>query len=283
MQLYFKKQKYLFKLLLLNLTYFYPMKIQNIFILLLFLNLIGCKDEVPLNFSTESFTEETFDICQTVSCPEITINYIKAVGDKSISEKINLEIINYITTALNIGEDSSSKAKTINDAASGFIKVARLHAADFPDMSAEYFAEINISDLHFSAELVSIEMHQYFYTGGAHGSGNTIFLNINPKTGTKIPSEALFKNSIDFTSFAENKFREANKISSNESINSTGFWFDDESFYLPNTIGLTETSLILLYNQYEIASYAEGPVELKIPLEQVKEYLNFKVSPSRIE
>ncbi len=259
------------------------MKFQNIFILLLFLSLTGCKDEVPLLFSAESFTEETFDICKTVSCPEITINYIKALGDKSISEKINSEIISYIIAALNIGEDSIPKAKTINDAASNFIKVARLHAADFPDMSAEYFAEINVSELYYSTELVSIEMHQYFYTGGAHGSGNTFFLNIDPRTGNEVPTEALFKNSIDFSAFAENKFREANKISSDESINSTGFWFEDDSFYLPNSIGLTETSLILIYNQYEIASYAEGPVELKIPLKEVKEHLNFKLLPSRID
>ena len=78
------------------------MKFQNIFLLLLFLSLTGCKDEMPLGFSAESFTEETFDICKTVSCPEITINYIKALGDKSTSEKINSEIISYIITALKI-------------------------------------------------------------------------------------------------------------------------------------------------------------------------------------
>jgi hypothetical protein len=259
------------------------MKFQIIFFLLLFLTSSACKEEVPLSFSAESFTEEAFDICKTVSCPEITINYIKVSGDKSISKKINLEIIGYIISALNIGEDSIPKTKTINDAASDFIKVARLHAADFPDMSAEYFAEINISELYYSAEIVSIEMHQYLYTGGAHGSGNTFFLNIDPKTGTKIPSEAFFKNSVNFTSFAEIKFREVYKISSIESINATGFWFEDERFYLPDSIGLTESSLILLYNQYEIASYAEGPIELKIPLQEVEEYLNFKVLPSRIE
>jgi len=252
------------------------MKIQNRFILILLFLIIGCKDEVPLSFSAESFTEENFDICKTVSCPEITINYIKALGDKSISEKVDSEIKSYIITALNIGEDSIPKAKTISDAASDFIKVARLHAADFPDMSAEYFAEINISELYYSAELVSIEMHQYLYTGGAHGSGNTFFLNIDPRTGNEIPSEALFKNSVDFAVFAENKFREANEIPSNESINSTGFSFEDDSFYLPASFGLTENSFILIYNPYEIASYAEDPIELKIPLEEVKKYLNLK-------
>ena len=255
------------------------MKIQNTFIVLLLLAITSCKDEVPLVFSSESFTEETFDICKTVSCPEITINYIEALGDKSVTEKINSEITSYIIAALNIGEDTVPRAKTINEAASDFIKVARLHAADFPDMSAEYFAEINVSESYNSNEIVSFEMHHYLYTGGAHGSGNAFFLNIDPRTGNEIPSEALFKNSIDFTAFAEKKFRESNKIPADESINSTGFWFEDDRFYLPDTMGLTETSFILIYNQYEIASYAEGPVELEIPLKEVKEYLNYKVVP----
>lgn len=255
------------------------MKNRSIFILLFVLPLIGCKNEVALNFSSESFTEESFDICKTVSCPEITINYIKAAGDEDITEKINSEIISYIIVALTIGEDSIPKAKTIEDAASSFIKVARLHAADFPDMSAEYFAEINISQLYYSTELVSIEMHRYLYTGGAHGSANTIFLNIDPQTGNKISTEMLFKKSPEFTTFAESKFREVHKIPSNESINSTGFWFEDDRFYLPSSIGFTETSLVLLYNQYEIASYAEGPIELNIPLKEVTEYLNFDVVP----
>ena len=253
------------------------MKIQNTLIIILFLAFVSCKNEVPLFFSSESFTEAVIDSCKTVSCPDITINYIEAQGDKINSEKINSEIKKYIITALNIGEDSISKAKTIEEAASDFIKVARLHAADFPDMSAEYFAEINVSESFNSIQLISVEMQQYLYTGGAHGSGSDLFLNIDPRTGNEIPSEALFKNITDFTKFAEEKFRAANKIPINDSINSTGFWFDNDLFYIPETIGFTETNLILIYNPYEIANYVDGPVELEIPLEEVRQYLKFKV------
>ena len=255
------------------------MKIQNSIIIIFFLVISSCKKEAPLIFSSESFTEVTIDTCKTVSCPDITINYVEALGDKIISEKINSDIKKYIIAALNIGEDSISKAKTIEEAATDFIKVARLHAADFPDMSAEYFAEINVSESFNSNELISLELHQYLYTGGAHGSGYSFFLNIDPRTGNEIPSEALFKNNTEFAEFAEEKFRETNKIPANESINATGFWFDNDRFYIPETVGFTETSLILIFNQYEIAGYADGPVELEIPLEETKGYLKYKIRP----
>lgn len=253
------------------------MKIKHAVIIIFFFAILSCQKDVPLIFSSESFTELAIDTCKTVSCPDITINYIEAQGDKTISERINSEINKFISAALNIGEDTIPKAKTIAEAASDFIKVARLHAADFPDMSAEYFAEINVSESLNTTEIVSVEMQHYLYTGGAHGSGYTFFLNVDPRTGFEIPSEALFKNNTEFVKFAEEKFREVNNIPANENINATGFWFDDNRFYIPDTVGFTDTSLILIFNQYEIASYAEGPIELEIGLEEVKDYLSFKV------
>ena len=42
--------------------------------------IFSCKREVPLVFSSESFTEDSFEICKNIGCPEITINYIQALG-----------------------------------------------------------------------------------------------------------------------------------------------------------------------------------------------------------
>lgn len=245
-------------------------------IVFLLLAATSCQLEVPLNFSSESFTEASFEACKTISCPELTINYIEALGDTKASERINSEIKKNIITALHIGDDSISKAKTISEAASEFIKTYRLHSAEFPDMSAEYFAEINVKESYNTTKMSSIEMRQYLYTGGAHGYGHVSYLNVRSKNGAEIPSEELFKNLDTFTIFAETKFRETFKIPKNESINSTGFWFEDELFVLPETIGFTKDSLLLIYNQYDIASYADGPVVLSISLTEAAPYLAFK-------
>jgi len=252
------------------------MKLQYLLLFLVFSAFISCKEDVPLVFSSESFTEDTFDICKSIGCPDISINYLKATGKPSVSGKINSEISAFIIGSLNIGEDSMPKANTITEAASEFIKTYRMHSADFPDMAAEYFAEINVSETYRSEEVISLELRQYLFTGGAHGFGNTSFLNVNPETGVTIPIKALFSNKEDFTSFCENKFREKHQIPLDASINSTGFWFEDDTFYIPNTIGFINESLILVYNSYEIASYAEGPVELEIPIVEIGHLLNVK-------
>ena len=252
------------------------MKFQLTLFFLLFGVLTSCKKEIPLVFSSESFTEDTLDMCKNIGCPEITINYVEALGEEAVSEKINSEIRTFIITALNIGDDSIPKAKTIAEAASYFIKTYRMHSAEFPDMSAEYIAELYVSESYLSKEVLSLQFKQYLYAGGAHGNGTTTFMNFDSRTGIKIPSEALFKNIKNFTVFAEKKFKEAQEISRNSSINSTGFWFKDDVFYLPETIGFTENALVLIYNQYEISSYSQGPIELEILMAEALPFLSVK-------
>tara|TARA_B100000795_G_C22768110_1_gene426621 strand:+ start:1279 stop:1413 length:135 start_codon:yes stop_codon:yes gene_type:complete len=43
---------------------------------------------------------------------------------------------------------------------------------------------------------------------------------------------------------------------------------------LPESIGMSNTEVIIIYNQYEIASYIDGPIEIRIPMDDAKPYLN---------
>lgn len=238
--------------------------------------LIGCKKATPLVFSSESFTENSVALCKNIGCPDVTINYVIPQGDSEATKKITSEIETFIISALHLEEESEPNAKTIPEAIENFIKTYRMDSADFPDMSAEYFAEINVSDSYSSKELVSFQLEQFLYTGGAHGYQNIRFLNFDPQTGMEISTEELFDNIEEFTVIVEKKFRNAHKILENESINSTGFLFEDDVFYLPETIGFSEKNLILIYNQYDIASYADGPIELEIPTGEITNFLSYK-------
>jgi hypothetical protein len=237
--------------------------------------LIGCEKKESLSFSSESFTEESLELCKEVSCPKVTVNYIEAVGELTVSEKINAKIKSFIIASLFLGE-GNPQATTIPEAAVDFIKMYRIHNAEFPGMAAEYFAEIDITQLNNSQEIISFEMRQYQYTGGAHGYGSSFFMNIDPKTGEELTTSQIFKDVKAFRDFTEKKFREEYEIASSASINSKGFWFENDTFNLPQEIGFTDDRVIILYNQYDIASYADGPIELEIPLEEISPFLKIK-------
>ncbi|MGO3182824.1 MAG: DUF3298 domain-containing protein [Aequorivita sp.] len=250
------------------------MKIKITLLALIAILFVGCEEEKSIEITPQSFTENELSICENSNCPEITINYVEAFGNEKIAGKINKKVNDFILKSLLMSEDSIPTAKTINEAATGFVESYNADKAQFPDMAGEYFAEISVNEIYSTPDHLCFELIQYLYTGGAHGYGSTSFLNIDPKTGEKLSREDLFKNKKELTDFAEKKFRKQQKIAKDESINATGYWFDDEKFYLPESAGFTQDSLIFIYNQYDVASYADGPIELKIAIKEVEPFLS---------
>lgn len=237
---------------------------------------VGCSSEKEIEISSQSFTEKELEICQDEACPEVTINYVKINGESEVSKTINHKIKNFIITSLLMGEETKPTAKDIRSAVKGFVEVYFSDKNQFPNMAGEYFAEISINEIYVSDNIISFEMSQYLYTGGAHGYGRTTFLNVNPKTGDTYTFSELFQNIEEFIAVAEKKFRKQQNIAENQGINDTKFWFKDDTFHLPESVGFTQDSLIFIYNQYEIASYADGPIELKIARKEASPYLRIQ-------
>lgn len=247
---------------------------KNIFaIILVGLFFVACEKEKNLQLNGGNLTENDLEICKDSKCPEITINYLEAEGDKEIADRINQKINNFIISSLSLGDDGEAQAKSIKEAAQDFVNSYRADKSRFPDMAADYFAEVSVTEIYNSQNHICLELRQYLFTGGAHGYGTTSFINIDPKTGEELSEDELFSDKNEFTSFAEKKFRALKQIDNDKSINDSGFWFENDVFYLPQTVGFTQDSIIFVYNQYDIASYADGPIELKLGLDEAKPFL----------
>ena len=273
-----EEQKYIFPFVYRKLSYFYPM--NSIFrLLILLIILSGCANEPTLIFTSEDFTEAQLEICKTEACSSVSIEYLKVSGDAFISEKINNAITSYIIETLFLGDDDVPTAKNIEEAAKDFILAYRDYQPDIPtelDFGG-YEAEVSVQNSHRNEQLVSLEATSYLFTGGAHGYGGTSYLNFDIATGALIENTNLFVNYSEFEAFAETKFKEAFDIPESDTINASGFWFENDNFYLPETIGFNENNLIIVYNSYEIAPYAAGPIVLEIPLTEVASFLDLNL------
>jgi hypothetical protein len=242
--------------------------------LLVFIVTISCNEEVTSILSTEKFSEEFRGNCKGKDCAKVTIDYCKIVGEKEIVEKINFTVGNSIIFYLKGNSEKNIRAATISEAANNFIKSYEKDKKEFPNLSA-YLAEIAITNSYSSPSILSLKTEFYSYTGGAHGNGSIKFLNFDPLTGNLIPISSIVKDKKEFTEYAEKEFRKENRIPEGTMINSTGFWFENDKFYLPESIGISNSEIIIIYNSYEIASYADGPIELRIPIEEAQPYLKF--------
>ena len=244
-------------------------------ILIAFILIWACKQDLKQNleFDDKSFVYK--DDCKQEQCVEVNLDFIQSLGNSMVSDKINSAINGYIISFLNYNIDDTISTPTVEVAAKKFINSYKMDKIEFPEISP-YFAEINMTNTYRSENLICMEMKQYMYTGGAHGYGSTWYLNIDPESGEELSTSDLLKDESAFTQFTENVFRRKMEIPADSSINATGFWFEDDTFYLPETIGFQDSSIIILYNPYDIASYADGTIEIIIPLEDIESHLKVK-------
>ncbi|MCR9181960.1 MAG: DUF3298 and DUF4163 domain-containing protein [Flavobacteriaceae bacterium] len=247
---------------------------NKIFPLLLALILASsCSFEKPLQFEEVTITQNTMEVCDTENCPTIKVNYVQAIENDTKSGVINKQILESVTSKIAPNEEGTSDFSKIEDALVFFIEDYNKVIAEFGNNFVTYDVDTFMQVSFQSEEFVSLELNYYLFTGGAHGYSGTQFLNFDANTGELLQHDSLFNDIQGLIRFCENEFRERYQVPQDRSINSSGFWFENDQFHLPENIGFTETELILHYNQYEIASYAEGPIILTIPLTEVEEFL----------
>ncbi len=247
------------------------MKIKSI-CLLLALMLIGCAEEDAVTFEPFTISSEN---CQ--NCSNISIAIPRALGQGKLSETINSALREELIALLNFDEESD--AQTIEEAVDAFKKDYKELNDKFPEESMPWEAKIKGGLTYESKQLLTIKLESYLFTGGAHGYSTVRFLNFDKLQGVELEQRDLFSNAKKFEDFAEIAFRRQENIALDDLINSTGFMFETEQFTLPENIGYTEEGILLFYEPYEIASYADGAILLTLPFKDVNAFLNFPVLP----
>ncbi|MGI5848942.1 MAG: DUF3298 and DUF4163 domain-containing protein [Christensenellales bacterium] len=114
---------------------------------------------------------------------------------------------------------------------------------------------------------VSLYFDKYQYTGGAHGSTIRYSDTWNLKSGVRIMLKQLFSSAIPYRTYIINAINHqiAAQISQGDNI-----YFDDYeksvvNYFNPDSYYLTEEGIVIYFQQYEIAPYASGLPEFKIP------------------
>lgn len=245
------------------------MRIKKIVPLCL-LVLLGCQKKEGLTFESVYYTGE-----QCTQCPKVDITLPKALDKDKVAASIDNALKEEVIFLLSFDDEieAASIEEAIKSFSNGYTELREL----YPEESTLWEAKIDANLSYEDREILTIEMDSYIFTGGAHGYTSKRLLNFDRIKGTELENWQLFKDSPEFQKFAEGKFRAQEKIPREQPINSTGFMFEDDIFHLPENIGLTKEGLTLLYNQYEVASYADGPIELVLPYKEVKKYLAAKI------
>jgi hypothetical protein len=233
------------------------------------------KEEVSLAFEVKEYNKKTTlpgkqpRTYVTISVPEA------AGGTPAASDTINNKIFRTVRSIVYFGEKPTN-AKSYEELMGSFIKSYEELANKYPDDAMSWEAKVKATVDYRTDSLINIKLHHYTFTGGAHGYEGDRSLIFNAVTGRSLEYKDIFKDEKAFTAFAEKKFRTAYKIPAGKPINSTGLMFEDEKFALPQNIFFKENGILLYYNAYEVAAYAEQQKELLIPYSEADAFLKIK-------
>ncbi|HBG40412.1 MAG TPA: hypothetical protein DDW85_03220 [Porphyromonadaceae bacterium] len=122
--------------------------------------------------------------------------------------------------------------------------------------------------------LLSYAVEYSDYTGGAHGSFHVTYVNIDLNELTTLSEEDLFVPNY-FKPLTEKIVRNLMKkynVTVPDSLISEGF-FEVEDIVPNNNFWLSNEGIHYSYNQYEIAPYAMGVIDVTIPYSELKDIL----------
>lgn len=113
--------------------------------------------------------------------------------------------------------------------------------------------------------ILSIYINYYQYTGGAHGLTVRKAYNINLNNGTKLTLKDLFKEGTPYKDIINKEINK--KISENREMyfpSSFKGISEEQEFFID------DKDIVLFFQLYDIAPYAFGTPEFKIPLDEFK-------------
>ncbi len=233
---------------------------------------VGCvacsklpEEKVPA-FVMETFALESNPGCvsDTVACATFKVDYPKFTH---LDSAVQQSLMGRITYWLSGGLDE--EPKTLAVLGNDFIRDFDQFLADMPGYGLGWTYKASVQVLVASDTLISLQVNVESFTGGAHGSYATNFVNIDPKTGTAYLLDAFLRPGYQpvLKELGERDFRLQRELDEATSLEDAGFHFPENQFSLNDNYGFRKEGIVFFFNSYEIAAYSEGPTEILIPYE----------------
>jgi hypothetical protein len=236
--------------------------------------MLGCANETEFSWQFREFENEG---CS--DCPLVSVSIPEATDSSALALAINRSLEEEVIATLDY--DDGAEANNIEEAIVSFGLAYQELKTQFPDEQMGWEAEI-VGEISYEDDrLISLKINTYTFTGGAHGFSFLRFLNFDKVAGIERDAQDFFIDQEGLTNLAEIEFRKLYELPASSGINDTGFMFEGDVFYLPENIGFSDQGVELIYNTYEVASYADGVIHIPLSWKQIDAFLKpeFKRDP----
>lgn len=228
----------------------------------------GMGVDTPAEITVETIT----GVVEQEEFSEVKYGYpvFSGLKDKAVEDKINVDIRDTIVQA---AEGNKGQFAEV----CGEVEPLDGWQCRFA-YDEEYKSFTQLSD-----RILSVHLETYMYTGGAHGGMVTEYINYDLKTGERFAWQSVFVAGSDYLG-AVAKFANADikrQLLIGEDSMTEEEWIDKGSAataenYGDGNVGFDENGLIVVFQQYQVAAYAQGAVTSLIPYGELEGVIDGK-------
>jgi hypothetical protein len=146
----------------------------------------------------------------------------------------------------------------------------RAHLRQSPDWGGGYLREVTARVVWASSRVLTVEVEDTGFTGGAHGQYEASLQSFDLRTGARIPVTAVIADTAGIVPLLEAGFAQA-KADSGGAPPPLAELLYAEVKRLPvaGQVGITGEGVRFLYNPYEVASWAVGRTDVLLTWAQL--------------
>lgn len=209
--------------------------------------------------------------CALLQISKLIPNTLDKRLAKAITDSLDQQIRIMIGSCVFPENDMVELSGMSSDSLSGIF--FRQHAEfikEFPDAGIKVWTiDITVDSVYQNSKVISLAVNGYTFLGGAHPNTYTLYLNFDKNTGNTVKIKDLINDVPAFERLAEAEFRKNQELLENQDLEEAGYFFENNTFKLPNEYAITDKGLLMLYNTYEAAAYVVGQINFTIPYESL--------------
>ena len=204
------------------------------------------------------------------SCFRITLEFPVVQGKRAarIQKMIASDYLKLLS--------DSTKVKGINQFKEVLIRLAESYDSSYVDYLSSFpgsngvlwYIDASYDVLLNDGKVLTIRYSYDDYLGGAHGMYGYYYQNIDLRKAKPLGLSDIVSDVDQFTGLVEKQYKVSSGVDHLDE-----FWFEGGKFKLPKEFGLSKKGIVLHYNVYEIASFADGDLVFEIPYSSISDML----------
>lgn len=228
------------------------------------------KEKPVVDFVMKDFKVESAGGCNGDStCVSFEVQYPEFMGlDTTVRKSID-DKVNYILNG------SAGEPKSLEEMGDDFVKDFNQFTKEMPGYDLGWYFRGQVKVLVSSDTLISLQVDTESFTGAVHPTYTTNFVNVEPKTGTVFLLDAMLRPGYQevLNRLGEADLRNQLELGESDSLTlPIEEGLEDGPFELNDNYGFRKEGIVFYFNDYEVGSFAEGPIEILIPYEMLADW-----------